>query len=185
MVINIDASNNATVRGTVQSVNPNLMVINSWGGMWIIRFNGVSTITPVPIDGTNTFSSIRVGDFVGIQGTIAQDQFYTVDAAYVRDWTTSPSTTTVTPSDTTSSPSGTVALYTGTVSSIGDTSFVITDATAGITYTVNTAADTTLWNNTRQFIGFSDIRSGDTVRINGDLGPDNTINATVVRDTSL
>jgi hypothetical protein len=149
---------------------------------------------------------MSVGDLVGVSGTIATDQPWTIDAAIVHDWTTSPPTTTdtsvvtppattpdVTTPDTTTAPTAPAdvtatfgALYTGTatdVSNLANSSFVLT-GTDGTQYTVQVNPGATIWNTASGNIGLTDIAQGDSIRLNGTLQADGTITADVVRDTS-
>jgi len=85
MILNVEANGHVVIRGTVASASANTITINSWGGLWTIRVTGASSII-----GAANLGSIPVGNFVGVDGFLAQNQAYTVDATVVRDWTTSP-----------------------------------------------------------------------------------------------
>lgn len=195
MIVQAGGSGNILIRGTVKSVGSNMVSISSWGGTWSIRTNSESVVLAGASAGGDV-SSINLGDFVGASGTVASDQSYTIDASLLRDWTTNPSVgvSTGTGGIGTSSPNqlpgasltpttSVRALYIGTVSNIETDSFTLTD-NSGNSYTVNTDAGTTLWDMNGNTISFSDISSGDRIRLNGTL-QGKVIFATVVRDTSI
>lgn len=202
MVVDIDSSGTALVRGVVMSSSANMVTLQSWGGLWIIRSTGTATVIPAGAT-VGDLSQIRVGDFIGVDGTLATDQLYTIDANLVRDWTTNPYVATSAAAESTGGTTGAAtgtdemssgtssagttassALYTGVASSIGTDSFTLT-ADDGTAYTVATDADTLIWDQTGNTIPFSSIQSGDSIRLNGTLDSAGTIKATVVRDTSV
>ena len=178
------------MRASVKSVGTNSIVVDGWGGTWIIRTNAATQVISNASNAIGDVSAIAVGDFIGVSGSMARDQVYTVDATLVRDWTTNPlaaastpsTTTTTTTSTFTTTTSATVPLYTGTASAIGADSFTLTSLD-GTEYTVMTDSSTVFLNTARATIAFSDIESGDSIRVNGSLS-DSTITATVVRDIS-
>ncbi len=188
MVMDVDSSGTVLMRASVKSIDTNSIVVDGWGGTWIIRTNAATQVISNAPNATGDVSAISVGDFVGVSGSMARDQIYTVDATLVRDWTTSPLTVVSTPSTTTTTTStsttssATVPLYTGTASAIGADSFTLTSLD-GTEYTVMTDSNTVFLNTARATIAFSDIESGDSIRINGSLSG-STITAGVVRDIS-
>ncbi len=87
----VSAQNNGTIliRGVVEEVSANSMTVRSWGGTWTIRTNAMSTVVPAgSVKGD--LASIAPGNFVGVQGSVASNQEFTVDATFVRNWTTDP-----------------------------------------------------------------------------------------------
>jgi hypothetical protein len=197
MVVNVDANGHALVRGIITSKtfssdgSVRTIVINSWGGAWTIRTNVATMAIPQGSIGGGDLSIMPVGDFVGVDGQIAQDQMNTIDGTVVRDWTISPTGTGATSSS--SSDSGSTAsstgaisygtLYTGTASATDGTStFTLTDS-SGTAYTVTTNSDTILIDTNGDPITFSSIGNGDSIRLNGSLSG-SSITATVVRDTA-
>lgn len=84
MVLDISSNGTVLIRGTVRSVTGDTITIDSWGGIWFIRTSGASFASNAAI------SDITEGDFVGISGSIAQDQILTIDATFVRNWTSNP-----------------------------------------------------------------------------------------------
>lgn len=208
MTVQVDSAGRVLVRGTVITAGPNSIAIRSWGGLWVIRTNSAATVIPA---GTSVgdLSGIAVGDFVGVDGMMATDQLYTVDASLVRDWTTNPyvspntntasteesstsgaptgsdATTSTSAEGTTTSTTQARSLYTGTASDVSGDSLILTSSD-GMRYTIVVGNDTTLWDQSSDTISLSQIQPGDGIRLNGSLDPTtNTITATVVRDTSL
>lgn len=91
MVLQASSDGTVLIRGTVQAVTPSMITISSWGGLWMIRSTAATTVIPAG-SGSGDLSGIAVGDFVGINGSLARDQIYTIDATLIRDWTVSPYT---------------------------------------------------------------------------------------------
>jgi|GEM_PF-2067516 len=91
MVLDISSDGTALVRGVVTAVDQNSITISTWGGPWVIRTETSQVVAGAP-DGTAGISAISPGDFVGAEGQIATDAPLTVDAAFVRNWTTNPYT---------------------------------------------------------------------------------------------
>lgn len=92
MVVDIDNAGNALVRGVVQSAGADSITLTSWGGTWTVQMAEGGSVVPAGTGGTGDLSSIPVGDFVGVDGTVTADQTMTVNATFVRDWTTDPYT---------------------------------------------------------------------------------------------
>lgn len=198
VVLETDLEGNTLLRGVVRAIGSNSLIIQSWGGTWVVRISSSATVEPTGAF-ANDISQISVGDFVGVMGVMARDQILTVDGTFIRDWTKAPpvETTTISARDqsipssegganTTTETSVTktnLNLYTGSASNIGDTTFTLTDAN-GTVYTVNILPDTTLWNEARETISLSNIEENHSIRINGTLDG-STITATVVRDISI
>ncbi|HVZ75909.1 MAG TPA: hypothetical protein VG934_01400 [Candidatus Paceibacterota bacterium] len=88
-VVEIAADGSALIRGTVATVGPTSVTINTWGGVWIVQISGASTVIP-PYATSGTLEGLRVGDFIGAEGYVDQAAPNLLDASIVRDWTTSP-----------------------------------------------------------------------------------------------
>lgn len=186
MVIEADGSGNILLRGTVQSRGDNSIRVQSWGdSTWTVNTTSSSTVTPLGPNGPGDLSGVNNGDFVGVQGTINQNQDMTIDATIVRNWTAAPATTgnstENTPAETPSPTATQSTLYIGTVSSSGGAPLEITDSN-GTMYAVD-ASNAVLWNTARSTISFADIQPGDTLRIEGVL-VGNILTASIVRDIS-
>lgn len=92
MVLDVDNAGNVLVRGVVQSVGTDSLVLDSWGGSWTIQFDEESVIVPSGPEGLNDPSEVSVGDFVGVDGVITAEDDMIVTATFARDWTTNPYT---------------------------------------------------------------------------------------------
>ncbi len=92
MVVDVDAKGGILIRGTVIYAGNDALTINSWGGMWIIRTAPSTTVIGNVPNTSGSLSGFKTGDFVGVQGVVAQNQVYTVDASLIRNWTTTPYT---------------------------------------------------------------------------------------------
>jgi hypothetical protein len=91
MVVESDSTGQILIRGIVETIEPNRMIIHSWGGRWTIRTSGASRVIPAATSGVaGDLSTISIGHFVGVDGKTATDAQLTVDAKLVRDWTTHP-----------------------------------------------------------------------------------------------
>jgi hypothetical protein len=172
MILTVDDFGKILIRGTVQSVASDYIMVRSWGGDWKIEMGSTTQMISKNINYVGNNSEISIGDFVGLTGIIDQNAPFAINADFVRDWTKSLNTT----SD--NNPN----LYTGTVSDLSNNSFILTNEN-GSAYMVNIDQNTKVLNTRRETINFSEIQLGDSIRINGTtIG--NVISATVVRDTS-
>lgn len=92
VVLDISNDGTALLRGTVTEVNPDSIIVDSWGGTWTVRINDDGTVIPSATSTPTDTSGIAIGDFVGADGMIAGDAAFTIDASFVRNWTTDPLT---------------------------------------------------------------------------------------------
>lgn len=92
MVVSVDQSGNALVRGIVTANSGSSLSVQSWGGTWTVQSGGAGATTVVPNGSAGAYdlSAITVGDFVGVNGTLSGTTGPTVNASFVRDWTKSP-----------------------------------------------------------------------------------------------
>jgi hypothetical protein len=82
-VLEIKPNGSVLIRGTVSAVGSDSVTVKTWGGAWTVK---VSSTTEL-ITTDKTLSSIAVGDYVGVQGTISETADYTVDAKVLRNRT--------------------------------------------------------------------------------------------------
>ncbi len=82
MVVQIGPGGKTLLRGTVDAVGSNSLTVKSWGGDWVVNVASDANLMPGA-----SVSDVKVGDFVGVQGTTSQSAAWTVDANLVRDWT--------------------------------------------------------------------------------------------------
>lgn len=186
VVIDVDANGQAVIRGVVTSVDVNSMTITSWGGEWTIRTTSEAGVIPSAnnVENTGDLSAISVGDLIGAEGTLATDAELTLDAVFVRNWTTDPypgvfettettdevtnveADTSVEPMDNGTEPVVDEITYSGEVDSVTESSFTFTDDFDS-TYTVYSDTDAPLFNDNGEIINFSEIEEGDEVEIEG------------------
>jgi hypothetical protein len=215
MVVSVDQNGDALVRGIVTANAGDSLTVQSWGGMWTIQSGGAGATTAVPGGpaGAHDFSAIRVGDFVGAEGTVSGTSGLALNASFVRDWTTNPmlngsmngSASGGTQAETggasgigSSTGSGGLdytqyglpadtQLYAGTIRDVDASAGTFTLTTdSGQTYTVRSdPATTSLWDTGGRDVNFGDFQNGHAVRINATAGADGSLNASVIRDTML
>ena len=82
MIVQINSNGTVLLRGTVNSVSINSLTVKGWGGSWIVNTSSSTQFMP----GSN-ISQFKVGDFVGVQGTVNQNASWMIDATLIRDWT--------------------------------------------------------------------------------------------------
>lgn len=92
VVVDIASDGTALIRGTVTQANADSLTVDTWGGTWTLRMNDDGTVIPAGSGGARDASAIQVGHFVGAEGRVSQDGDFTIDASFVRDWTTDPYT---------------------------------------------------------------------------------------------
>ncbi len=136
----------------------------------------VSTTGETEFVHSNGMSDIAVGDFVSFTGKMNTGiaSPFSVNADIVKDW--SPKI----PVNAKTTVEGTVKLISGTTV---PTSFVL--SVGDKNYTVRIASDTSVLNALWLRTSLTNIRVDDTIRVYGMVNADNTIDATVVRDTSI
>ena len=184
-VLNVDPDGSVLIRGALTSVSTTTMMIESWGGPWTINVPilGVE-IYPASVNGNIT--QFKVGDFIGVLGTVSTSENFVIDANVVRDWTyqfESPSQATVpaasviptapaipTGTATTSVAStgniGTLSVpqkYFGTVSDLRSGSFIL--LTGDRSYTVTVSPIALVVNSGWSTISLASLRNGDTVEV--------------------
>jgi len=79
MMLQIEPKGNALLRGTINSVASNSLVVKSWGGNWTVNFSSSTKLMP------NDIAQFKVGDFIGVQGTVNQASSWTIDATLIRN----------------------------------------------------------------------------------------------------
>lgn len=119
VTLSVDGKGNTLIRGVVQAAGTDSLTITSWGGTWTIRSGGVGATTIA--GGATNFLGVSVGDFVGATGVMSPDQAMTVNASFVRDWTTNPYQSTSAQSSGTGSSTGSTGGSTGGTGTGGST----------------------------------------------------------------
>lgn len=180
--VHITDNGNVLARGSkVTSISgTTITATNIWGGVtmnWAI--NTDSNTKFIQKNGKSTgFSDIQVNDIISFQGplvtTVASPM--TVQAKVVKDWSKINNPESPKPF----TREGTLKSISGTTV---PTTFVFTSG--NIDYTVNVATNTSILSNNWLTTPLSGFVVGNKVRVYGLYNSDNTVNATVIRNTSL
>ena len=155
----------------------NVKAFTSWGSVnldWNVNVMS-NTQTIRKYGGIGSISEISVGDFISFQGTLVTTSSspIRVNANVIKNWTPKP-----VPVRTT---------IEGKISSIEGTTLPTTMVvkTEDKVYTVNIATNTSVLNESWLRAVLSSFNVGDKIRVYGTVHSDLTMDATVVRDTSL
>lgn len=148
-----------------------------WGSVtlpWAINTTGAEFITKH--GGKSSVSETQVGDYVSFSGTLqtTTSSPFTVNAVTIKNWSktqTSNQKTTI---------EGKIKTMTSTT--VPGT-FVITSSEKD--YTVKVATDTSVLNTLWLKTSLTNYKVGDKIRVHGTINADATIDATVVRNTSI
>ena len=182
-VVRIDNAGKALVRGTIESIAPGMIVVKSWGGNWTADIEAGAQILPALAN--DDIFQFKVGDYVGVQGTVDTNAAFTIDTTIVRDWTYGAAVTAERKQNVAAAREASLAApknYTGAASGVSGQSFTLT--IKGVANTVNVASDAEVVNRNWLALPIGSIRDGDAVRVWG-VNSSGTIAATIVRDTSL
>jgi hypothetical protein len=170
-ILQVGAAGKVPMRGTIASVSTGSFTVTSWGGAWTVNVGSAAQILPV-----NGITQLKVGDFVGVQGTVSQSASWTIDATLVHDW-----------ADRAMAAQGQGRKYprnyVGTASGVNGSSFTLS-AAAGASYTVDVASGAKVVNTKWVTIPLASINSGDNVRVYG-TNASGTITAQIVRDITI
>src|SRR3989338_1111584 len=179
-IVNIGPRGNVLLRGTVSAVGNNTLTVKSWGGDWVVNISSATKLAPEV-----SMTQFKVGDFVGLHGTVNQTAAWTIDATLVRNWTVRKAVTEIRKEIKTIAAKN----WQGIVSNVNSStqSFTITidgKGADGISYAVTVTSEAKLVNQNYTSISFGDIKNGDKIRV---WGPavDTTIAASVVRNISI
>ncbi len=183
-IVQVGPKGNILLRGTIASVSAGTITVESWGGTWTVDVPASATVLPAAA--TDYANQFKTGDFVGVQGSVATNANWTVNATLVRDWTYRAALSSQEKANAQSAQgirSAAPRDYIGTASNVSGSSFTLTTAN-GTVYTVNTAANTELVNRVWATLPFSGITGGDSVRVYG-VDANGTVAAQIVRDVSV
>ena len=195
MILEVNGNGKALLRGTVAAVSSTTLTVKGWGGNWNIVVGSDTQVLP-NIAGSISLANFSVGDFVGVQGVVDQNNSWTINAKLVRDWTYRKEVRTeqqtnkkeVKNTEQTGRAEGVGRIFEGTASGVSASSFTL-NAKSNITYTVNLATGAKLINRLwLSLSGLGDIHDGDSIRIFATASGTSTaavITAIVVRDISL
>ncbi|MDE2020812.1 MAG: hypothetical protein KGJ13_10795 [Patescibacteria group bacterium] len=185
MILQVGAAGKVLLRGTVASVSAGSLTVTSWGGAWTVNVGSGAEVLPVAAG--NDLAQFKVGDYVGVQGTVSRSAIWTVDATLVRDWTYRQAVNQERQQNVQSIhatiKNGTPRNYVGVASNISGSSLTLTEAD-GTSYTVDVALGAEVVNRNYITLPFSGIRNNDNVRVWG-VNASGTITAQIVRDVSI
>lgn len=91
VLVEVNSSGDALVRGTVRSIDGTTLALDSWGGTWSVRTDGARVVSG-GVTGAAELSSVSVGDYVGVEGAVVAEEGMTIAATFVRNWSTDPYT---------------------------------------------------------------------------------------------
>ncbi len=190
MVLNINHQGKVLMRGTIESVGTNSIMVKSWGGSWTVNIGTDAKLLP----GTD-MSQFKAGDFVGVQGSINESLAWTVDATIIRNWTAKKAMVETRMMEhkerhnneqeikdviKNESPKNWQGVATGI--NVDAKTFTLT--MEGKAYTVNIVTDAKIVEKNFASTDLAKVKEGDTVRVWGPV-TDTTISAYVLRDISL
>lgn len=185
IVVEINANGKILLRGTVTSVASSSLAVKSWGGSWTVNVASDTEIYP-KVTGTSDLTYFKVGDIVGVKGSVVENATLTVNARLVRNWTERKEKhdekKAVKDIMHDGRESGVGRIFSGDVGAVASTSFAFTSDSKN--FTVNTSGSTKLLNKTWLPVVYADIHQGDHVQVFG-TAASSTITAQVVRDASL
>ncbi len=185
MLLQVNRAGKTLIRGTIASVASGTMTVNGWGGVWTVNIPTSAEILPVTVN--KDVTQFKVGDFVGISGTMSQSAQWTIDANIVRDWTyrqvVSQEQKQNAQTARATMKNGTPRDYVGTASNVNTDTFTLTTAN-GTTYTVNVASGAEVVSRGWATLPFSSITDGNNIRVWG-VNASGTITAHIVRDVTL
>lgn len=186
MSVNIGTNGHATLRGTVTAVSASSLSVKSWGGVWTIKIDSATKVTP-HAGAVNDVSDIKVGNSVSVNGTASADGAWTISAKTVND----PAMAKALKQERKDNEHAikdfgrsVKAIFQGIVSNLASNSFTLTTS-VGNAFTVDTNAATKFLNN--RFLslsGSSTVSNSDRVRVFG-TNASGTITAQIIRDISI
>ncbi len=197
MVLQVGPMGKVLLRGTIDSVSTNSLTVKSWGGDWTVNVSASTEVMPDngSKDAVSDLAQFKVGDFVGVQGSINAGASWTIDATLVRDWNLKTmmqenKTTMMTERHNTKQEIKDVIKnespknWQGTVSNINTDSKSFTLTVDGTAYTVQLVTGATVVNKVFLGTDLAKVKDGDTVRVWGPV-TQTTINGYIFRDVSL
>lgn len=179
MVVEIGHAGRTLLRGTVSVVGSSSITVKSWGGNWVVNISSDTNLIP-----GNNISQFKVGDFVGVHGTASQTALWTIDAKLVRNWSASQEIQSTKKEIKEIMKEQMPKNWQGIISNINTSNNSFTLTIESIAHTVNLAVNAKIVNQKFMPIAFSDVKSGDTVRVWGPASG-TTITAFVFRDISI
>ena len=193
MKLQVGAKGQALIRGNVESVGADYVMVKSWGGTWKVKVTAASEILPNVNGGLADLTKYAVGDYVGAQGTVSTSEAWTINATVIRNRTEHKAIVTerkqnekemreTMQEDRKAAHDAEARNYEGTVGTVTGLSMTIMNGSTSIA--VTTTATTKFVNRNWANITFADVKPGDTLRVYGPSSS-STVMAQVVRDLSV
>lgn len=193
MKLEVGPKGNVLIRGNVESVGADYVMVKSWGGSWKVKVTSSSEILPNVAGGLADLTKYAVGDYVGAQGTVSTSEAWTINASVIRDRTEHKQMIEERKQNEKEIREKMEALkkaaqallprtYEGTVGTTSGSSFTLVNGNT--TLSVTTDAATKFINRNWATILSADVKAGDSVRVYGPVSS-STVTAQVVRDTSI
>jgi hypothetical protein len=183
MILHAEANGKVLLRGTIDSVSGSTLTVKSWGGDWTINVPASAEVFPAAA----TLASFKVGDFIGIQGSVNQNASWTVDATLVRDWTERQVVRDEIKNNVQSARqemrANTPRTLQGTISNLSGQTFTLTTDN-GVVYSGALTSNAKILMNNWLTLDFSRVQNGDIVRVWGPVSS-STITGSIFRDTSI
>lgn len=193
MKLEVGPKGRALIRGNVESVGSDYVMIKSWGGSWKVKVTASSEILPNVSGGLADLAKYAVGDYVGAQGAVSTTDSWTINATVIRDRTEHKANVMerkqnekemreTMQADRKEAHDREARNYEGTVGSVDGLSMTLMNGSTSIA--VTTSATTKFVNRNWISITIADVKAGDTVRVYGPSSS-STVMAQVVRDLSV
>ncbi len=193
MKLEVGPKGRALIRGNVESVGVDYVMVKSWGGSWKVKVTVASEILPNVNGGLADLAKYTVGDYVGAQGTVSATEAWTINATVIRDRTehkviveerkqNEQEMRETMQADRKAAHDREARNYEGTVGSVSGLSMTLMNGSTSIA--VTTTATTKFVNRNWATITFADVKAGDSVRVYGPTSS-STVMAQVVRDLSV
>jgi hypothetical protein len=179
-ILQVGATGDALLRGTIASISTGVITVTSWGGTWTVNVAPGTQALP-----GGDITQFKVGDFLGVHGAVSQTANLTINATLIRDWTYHQIVSQEEHQNVSAAHQAMQSApqnYVGIASNLNGTSFTLT--INGTANTVNVATGAEIVNRKYLTIPLTSISSGDTVRVWG-VNTDGTIAAQIVRDVSI
>jgi hypothetical protein len=193
MRLDIGARGRVLIRGNVDSIGTDYVMIKSWGGLWKVKVSSSTEVLPRVLGNAGDIAKYVIGDYVGAEGVVSTTENFTINAKVIRDRTEHKVLVTerrenlkdmreTRKEDRKDMHDGEKKISEGRVGTLSGTSFTMTSGSK--TVNVTTSTTTKFVNRNWNTITFADIHAGDSVRTYGSVSS-STVAAEVVRDTSI
>lgn len=193
MKLDVGPKGRALIRGNVESVGADYVMVKSWGGSWKVKVTVATEILPNVNGGLADLTKYAVGDYVGAQGTVSTSEAWTINATVIRDRTEHKALVAerklneqeireTMQANRKAAQDAEARNYEGTVGSVTGLSMTLMNGSTSIA--VTTSATTKFVNRNWVSITLADVQAGDTIRAYGPTSS-STVMAQVVRDLSI